>query len=198
MQPTNLQIRPLTAADLPRVKEFADRVIGTNYYSLKELKEILSRSQLDGEVFSLILVDTLGRVQGVRITYPPGQWLTGKGQGLRPDLWPVERKHCAYFQSLFIAPELAGQGLGTRLSRQVIDRLQAHGAKAIIAHSWKESPHDSSGRYLRALGFRLVTSHPEYWKQVDYECPRCGRPCLCTAEEMILVFDSNSNKTEAP
>ena len=42
-----------------------------------------------------------------------------------------------------------------------------------------------SGRYLRAMGFELVKAHPLYWNKVDYVCTRCGKPCVCTAEEMI-------------
>lgn len=78
------------------------------------------------------------------------------------------------------------QGWGKRMSLQAIELLKEAGAQAIATHSWKESPQDSSGKYLRSLGFRSVALHPFYWKEVDYICTRCGKPCLCTAEEMIL------------
>ena len=32
----------------------------------------------------------------------------------------------------------------------------------------------------------IIENYPEYWKEVDYDCTRCGKPCVCTAEEMYL------------
>lgn len=183
-----LHIRPLQSEDLPRLREFTDRAIGLNYYSLGELQDIYARSKVGDRVCSLVLVDDHSQIFGVRITYPPGQWKKGKGEGLKSELWPVSPDHVAYFQSLFISPELTGQGWGKKMSLAAIQILKELGAQAIITHSWKESPDDSSGKYLRSLGFKLIATHKEYWKKVDYNCTRCGRPCVCTAEEMILIL----------
>lgn len=180
------EIRPLLKSDLPAIQAFTDHAIGDGYYSLSELEAIFERSKSDsGQVFSLLLLDLSGKIRGIRITYPPGRWEKGKGGGLCPDLWHAPKETVAYFQSLFIDPDLTGKGYGRELSTRSIEQLKTLGAKAIVCHSWKESPNDSSGRYLRALGFELVKSHPLYWNQVDYQCPRCGKPCVCTADEMI-------------
>jgi predicted N-acetyltransferase YhbS len=181
-----MQIRPFTLADIEKVRRFTDRAIGTNYYSADELKEIYKKSLKNGQECTLVLEDEKGEIRGVRITYPPGNWEKGKGKGLNPQLWQSKLEETAYFQSLFVDPALTGDGWGKKLSFEAIEILRKLNAKAIVTHSWKESPHDSSGRYLRALGFRLVATHPFYWKEVDYVCTRCGKPCLCTAEEMIL------------
>lgn len=181
-----MQIRPMRPTDAAAVKEFTDRAIGTNYYSVEELEEIYQKSLKNDVEFTLVLEDK-GQIKAVRITYPPGNWQKGKGKGLSPESWQVPFEEVAYFQSLFVDETLTGQGWGKKLSLAAIDLLKTAGvAKAIVTHSWKESPHDSSGKYLRGLGFRLVASHPFYWKEVDYVCTRCGKPCLCTAEEMIL------------
>lgn len=180
-----MTIRPLTKQDIPAIKAFTDRTIGANYFSEPELEDILARSEKNNVTCSFGLFDEEGRIRGVRITYPPGNWTHGKGKGLSPSLWKVDLKDLGYFQSLFIDPLLMGQGWGKKLSLQSLEVLKNLGAKAVLCHSWKESPHDSSGRYLRSLGFQLVAVHPHYWKEVDYQCPRCGKPCLCTAEEMI-------------
>lgn len=180
-----MKIRPMTLGDIEKVRQFTDRAIGTNYYSSEELQEIYKKSLKNGQECTLVLEDEKGEVRGVRITYPPGNWEKGKGKGLNPQLWQVPLADTAYFQSLFVDPTLTGGGWGKKLSFEAIEILRKLGAKAIVTHSWKESPHDSSGRYLRALGFRLVATHPLYWKEVDYVCTRCGKPCVCTAEEMI-------------
>lgn len=181
-----MRIRPMTQADLPAIKRFTDHAIGANYYSDQELGEILKRSESNGRDYSLVLEDEIGAIRGVRITYPPGKWTHGKGKGLTPEKWKVQKSETAYFQSLFVDPELTGHGWGKKLSSAALKMLKEElGAKAVVCHSWKESPHDSSGRYLRGLGFEVVATHPLYWKDVDYICTRCGKPCLCTAEEMI-------------
>ncbi len=183
-----MTIRPFTLDDVEKVRLFTDRAIGTNYYAADELREIYKKSLKNGQECTLVLEDEKGDVRGVRITYPPGNWQKGKGKGLNPAKWQVPLEETAYFQSLFVDPALTGEGWGKKLSFAAIEILKKLKAKAIVTHSWKESPHDSSGRYLRSLGFRLVATHPLYWKEVDYVCTRCGKPCLCTAEEMILYL----------
>lgn len=182
----NCLIREMTKGDIPQLKSFTDRAIGEGYYSIAELEEILERStDKHGQVFTLVL-EMQGEIQGVRITYPPGKWESGKGKGLTISQWPHALNETAYFQSLFLSPKLTGEGLGKKLSLRAIEKLKMIGAKGVVCHSWKESPHDSSGKYLRSLGFQLIATHPLYWHEVDYSCTRCGRPCLCTAEEMYL------------
>lgn len=180
-----MNIRPAQASDVPKIKAFTDKAIGVDYYSTSELEKILQQSSLNGRQFTLLLEDEESKIRGVRITYPPGQWEKGKGKGLSPEKWNVPKESVAYFQSLFIDLSLTGKGWGQKVSMKSIEMLKETGAKAIATHSWKESPNDSSGRYLRGLGFELINTHPLYWKDVDYVCTRCGKPCLCTAEEML-------------
>jgi GNAT superfamily N-acetyltransferase len=186
------QIRALRAEDLKSLQRFTDQAIGEGYYSLDEVREVLQRSTLGGEVFTLVLVRpdeaTGERIVGARLTYPPGLWNHGKGKGLSPHAWPHPLQHTAYFQSLFLADELRGQGWGGRLSLAAIELLRDKtSTRGIVTHSWKESPDNSSTRYLLKLGFQKITEYPEYWREVDYNCTRCLKPpCLCTAQEMYL------------
>lgn len=181
-----MRIRGYALSDVGQVKSFADANIGQGYFSEAELEAIYHRSQKGGLQCSLVLEDEQHRIRGVRITYPPGHWPHGKRNGLSPRKWGVEFKDVAYFQSLFLDPPLTGQGWGPRLSRHAIQVLLRLGTKAVVAHSWKESPHASSGRYLRALGFTSVATYPNYWRNTGASCVRCGQLCDCTAEEMIL------------
>lgn len=184
-----MEIRPLREEDLSHVKDFCDRAIGDNYYTLEELQRIYAQSRIGDVMCSYVLVDG-DLIRGIRMTYPPGKWTHGKGKGLNPQLWRVSLENTAYFQSLFVELSLSGQGWGSRLSQASIETLKGLKARAIVAHSWKESPNDSSGRYLRGLGFEFVAAHPLYWKDVNYNCTRCLKPpCQCTAEEMIKYLD---------
>jgi ribosomal protein S18 acetylase RimI-like enzyme len=181
-------IREFLAGDVAWVKTFADTAIGEGYYSEAELTEIQKQSIANtGQICSFLLVDENSyKVMGFRLAYPPGNWDHGKGQKLRPDLWPTPLAETAYFQSLFVSPELQGQGWGPRLAEKSLNVFKYLGAKGVVAHSWKESPHNSSFRYLKDLGFNEVIEHPLYWFNVQYKCTRDGYPCRCTAIEMHL------------
>lgn len=182
-------IRALELKDLPEVKKFTDRTIGLNYFSLKELQDCFQKSASNGVMCSFVLSDEAG-IHGLRLAYPPGSWSKGKGSKLRPDLWKVPADKVGYFQSLFIAPEAQGAGWGPQLSDAAITGFRKLGTEAIVTHAWKESPNNSSIRYLTKFGFESIATHPEYWIDVDYECIRDGNPCRCTAEEMIKYLDN--------
>lgn len=185
-----MMIREFLSHDVARVKAFADTAVGEGYYTEAELTEIQKRSiAKTGEICSFLLVDEkTDQVVGFRLAYPPGNWDHGKGQKLRPDLWPTSLSETAYFQSLFIASELQGHGWGPRLAEKSLAVFKALGAKGVVAHSWKESPNNSSFRYLKDLGFNEVIEHPLYWFDVQYKCTRDGFPCRCTAIEMHRIL----------
>jgi ribosomal protein S18 acetylase RimI-like enzyme len=173
------------------IKEFTDQEIGRNYYTEPEVNEMAKRSLLQGESASLILLDD-HRVRAVRISYPPRQWQHGKGQLLSSRHWPWPMEKTAYFQSLFVARDLQRRGWGTQLSKKSLRLLKRMGALGVVCHSWVESPGDSSRQYLQSLNFKSIARYPDYWKTVNYHCPRCGQPCLCTAEEMYLNLKEES------
>ncbi len=180
----SMLIRPLQWKDLPAVKAFTES-IGQNSFSLAELKENFQKSLTGDVMCSFVLVDERQNIRGLHLAYPPGKWSQGKGGKLRPDLWKVPMDQAAYFQSLFLDKEVQGQGWGPKLSAAAVEKFRLLQAKAIVTHAWKESPNNSSVRYLNKFGFEKVISHPLYWSDVDYECDRDGKPCRCTAEEMI-------------
>lgn len=183
-------IRSFLPSDVESVKKFTDQQIGEGYYSASELQENQKKSiATNDEITSFILVDSkTDEVKGLRLAYPPGAWAHGKGSKLRPDLWPFAINEAGYFQSLFIAKDSQSDGWGPRLSKKSIEIFRQLGAKGIITHCWKESPNNSSFRYLEKVGFKTVIEHPLYWIDVDYVCTRDGKPCRCTAIEMYLTL----------
>jgi len=183
-------IEELKLSDLPSLKEFTDREIGSGYYSMKEIEEIYMKSQSKGRMCSLVLKKG-EQICGVRMTYPPGNWSHGKGSGLTTEKWPYPLSETAYFQSLFLASSVQGEGWGGKLSQRSLQILKEIGAKGVVCHSWKESPNNSSVRYLEKMGFQLIAEHPLYWQHVDYNCTRCLKPpCQCTAQEMYLKLEN--------
>lgn len=187
-------IEALQQSELGALKSFTDRSIGQGYYSAQELEDIFERSfgvdATGTKHMCSFLLKEAGKILGVRITYPPGLWNHGKGKGLTQQKWPFQLSQTAYFQSLFLDESTQGKGLGAKLSAKSLEVLKSLGARGVVCHSWKESPHNSSSRYLEKMGFVVLAEHPKYWKDVDYNCTRCGSPpCQCTALEMYLRLD---------
>lgn len=187
----SLRIRAAQESDALAIREFADRNIGVDYFSLEKVQTILQSSQwLQKIMCSFVLEDVEQRtIEGIRLTYPPGQWPPRHpSQPIHPQLWKVPLHEVAYFQSLFISLEHQNRGWGRRLSMASVEILRQTNARAVVCHSWDESPANSSRRYLDGLGFQPVTSVANFWRHIDYECTRCGRGCRCTATEMILYI----------
>ncbi len=181
-----MRIVPFTTADIEAVTSFTDAHIGVNYYTLSEMTANQQKSVAkNGDITSFILKNDSNQICGLRLAYPPGNWAHGKGSKLRPDLWPFQLQEAAYFQSLFVTSEAQGLGYGPELSAQSIAIFKKLGAKGIVTHCWKESPNNSSFRYLEKMNFRTMIEHPNYWIDIDYVCTRDGNPCRCTALEMI-------------
>lgn len=184
-----IRIRPMTPADVPGVSAFADRTIGDRYYPEASVAAYLAQATV-GDVATAYVAEQGDQIVGFRIVLPPGRWEKGRGRGLTPSAWPHAREHTAYFQSCFVDPAITGAGIGRRLAHAAFADLRTLGARAVAVHSWKESPHDSSRRYLARLGFVPIAEHPHYWADVDYLCVGCRvEPCTCTAIEMILDLE---------
>ena len=181
-------IREFLASDIEEVKKFTDIAVGMGYYSVEELAENQKKSiASNGAICSFVLVDPADNsVHGLRLAYPPGNWEHGKGSHLRPDLWPTKIEETGYFQSLFVSNLLQGRGWGPKLAERSIQVFKSLGAKGIVAHCWKESPNNSSLKYLENIGFKTIIEHPNYWINVNYVCTRDGYPCRCTAIEMHM------------
>ena len=178
-----MKIRNLLEDDLNAVKVFTDRWIGEGYYTLDQLQDIYQKSQAQKLNCSFVALDG-NDIDAVRLTYAPGKWWQGT-KSISPALWDVRPSAVAYFKSLFVSDQYQGKGLGKILSQQSMDIVKQMGGMAIICHSWLESPNNSSQKYLEKMNFKEVKKWHNFWKEIDYSCTRCGRPCLCTASEMI-------------
>lgn len=185
-------VRALRSADIPRVVALADRLIGRGYWTVEALAEALAAATVDDVVCCHLAQDAEGELLGFRLAQPPGAWSSGRGAALAADQWPFDLERAAYFQSAWVAPRARGLGVGAAMAWAAIADLRRLGAAGVVTHSWKESPQGSSRRYLERLGFVAVAEHRDYWIDVDYTCSRDGRPCRCTAIEMVLPLDSEA------
>lgn len=189
MTAARVDVRRMAPTDATAVAALADRLIGDGYYPAETILADLERSRV-GDRALCYVAESNDRLVGFRITFPPGQWSSGRGTGLTPAAWPAPLDRAGYFQSCFVDRSMTGHGIGRRLSSMALADLAECGAELVVGHVWKESPHNSSLRYVTRLGFRPVAEHPRYWAEVDYLCSGCRqRPCLCTAIEVIRPLD---------
>ena len=197
------EVRALSADDFDGIIALADREIGEGYYNHNDLSILHAQSEYRGHCLSFVACVEESLI-GFRLTLAPGTWSHGRGDGLRPDKWPAPVEESAYFQSCFIQSAWSGRGVGRALSAASIRQMKLAGIPLVVAHSWKESPHNSSMRYLSRLGFRPIQEYPKYWSNIDYECSLDGKPCQCTAIEVILELsqyassDGRLTKTQNP
>ena len=187
---SSVRIRPAQESDIAAIVRFADRNIGADYFSADKVKSILCASRHNAIMCSFVLENfETQELEGIRLTYAPGVWPTRHpSQPIHPHLWRTQLTQTAYFQSLFVSSRFQNNGWGRRLSMASVENLKCLGARSVVCHSWDESPNNSSRKYLSSLGFEPVISIPNFWHEIDYECPRCGRGCTCTATEMILYI----------
>ena len=168
--------------------QFCNEEIGRNYYTNKDMQRIYEQSTKDNLNASYVVVNDRLQIKGIRFSFAPGNWPSNM-KALSSDKWNLPIEKVAYFKSLFLSKNIQGNGLGKSLSLQSMNTLTEMGAKAIVCHSWKESPNNSSKKYLEKFGFKVIKEHPQFWSALDYVCPRCGKPpCKCTATEMILYL----------
>ncbi|MBK26760.1 MAG: GNAT family N-acetyltransferase [Halobacteriovorax sp.] len=170
----------LKESDIAEVISFFDRWSGKNFYTPEELQYVFELS--NGASF---IARVENKIAGVRLTHAPGEWSNAYKQ-ISPNKWKVPRAEVAYFKSLFVSSDFQKMGIGKTLSSMSIEVLKKLGAKAILCHSWAESPGNSSRIYLERMGFEAVEEHKNFWLEVPYECVRCKpRACTCTGVEMI-------------
>jgi N-acetylglutamate synthase-like GNAT family acetyltransferase len=186
----SLKIRSLTKEDSQIFLSFSNENIGERYYTKEDFNKIVTLSTKDDVIYSWVLEDTsTGQLAGVRLTFPPDHWQYVETISLYKKAWQVPANRVAYFKSLFVGEKYQGQGWGPQLSHKSIQQLKTIGTEAIVTHSWKESPGNTSQKYLKKMGFTPVGEHPLFWSQIDYDCLVCKRPpCQCTAIEMILYL----------
>jgi ribosomal protein S18 acetylase RimI-like enzyme len=185
-----VQIVELMPIHFAAVIALANRIHGDNYLDLPTLTLMHQQGIKQGHNASFIALDELSDIVGYRLSFAPAQW--------QPDLWcsqelwPVAADNMAYFKSVGVAPSQRGKGVASALLRRSVSALKQQGAKAGLAHIWRESPGNAAERYFSHAGASLLKVHPDRWRHlsetIGYCCPLCGELCRCSAAEMVLVF----------
>ncbi|GAB59219.1 GNAT family N-acetyltransferase [Rheinheimera nanhaiensis] len=182
-----LELRPNYFAD---VIALANQIHGDNYLTQQSLLQMQQQGIKQGINASFVALNEQGHIIGYRLSFAAGQWQPDKWCSV--SLWPVAVSDMAYFKSVGVSPAARGQGVASALLRQSAVALSEQGAKAGLAHIWRESPGNAAERYFSHAGARLLKVHAERWRHLSelegYICPRCGTLCRCSAAEMVLLL----------
>ncbi|KZN34303.1 hypothetical protein N480_22125 [Pseudoalteromonas luteoviolacea S2607] len=185
-----MKIEQLEAQHFSQVIQLGNLVHGENYLDKDKLKKFYKMGLKSGLNASFVAVNEEAQVIGFRLTYSAGQWPIDKW--CTPEKWPVNRAEMAYFKCIAIHPDAQGSGIGPKLLSASIRILKQQGAKAGIAHLWKQSPGNGAVKYFSKAGGVLVKLHEDRWLEncinEGYECPICGNDCHCQAAEMVLTL----------
>ncbi|MBZ9610986.1 GNAT family N-acetyltransferase [Rheinheimera maricola] len=188
-----MQILELTSSYFPAVIALANQIHGDNYLDNASLTLMQQQGVKQGINASFIALDDMDNVVGYRLSFAAGQWQADNW--CTEQLWPVPLAQMAYFKSVGVCPSQRGKGIASQLLKTSVAALQQQGAKAGLAHIWRESPGNAAERYFSYAGARLIKIHPDRWRHlsetVGYICPRCGELCRCSAAEMALLFSPN-------
>lgn len=184
----NWQIYALEPEFYLQVVALANQVHGSGYLTLDSLSAMVDQGRLAGQNASYVAV-VAGKVVAYRLSFAAAQWQPDKWCSLTK--WPVSAEAVAYFKSVAVCPQFQGRGLGQTLLQYSALTLKQQGAKAGLAHLWRESPNNSAVRYFSKAGGTLIAVHENRWQHLSadgYACPRCSALCYCSAAEMILIF----------
>lgn len=182
------RLLPLTPEFFEQVVFLANKIHGESYLDVATLAQWVKQGCCSGKNASIIAVYQ-DQILGYRISFAAGQWQSDVW--CSTDSWPIALTKMAYFKSVAVQAEWQGQGIGQALLQQSVSVLKKQGAKAGLAHLWRESPHNSAVRYFSKAGGQLIRIHENRWQHLSaqgYLCPRCTALCCCSAAEMVLLF----------
>ncbi|WP_298444274.1 GNAT family N-acetyltransferase [uncultured Ferrimonas sp.] len=179
-------ITPLQPSHYAGVVRLGNQVHGSGYLTVESLQRLAQKS-LKGGINCSFVACLHEQVIGFRLTYANGNWQPD--QWCSQAQWPVAAAQVCYFKCNTVAQPYRGRGLGSALLKRSVAAAKRQGARAGLAHVWRQSPGNSAFLYFSRCGGELIADHPNKWlADAGYHCVVCQGPCRCVAAEMLLPF----------
>ncbi len=168
-----------------KVGALADRVLGTGFF------ESPSQIQRDPESCVFVAIDKEDEVTGFvrgRVLPKGGlqDFLEQRLSDIPEDLDKANAEGAlGVIQTVVVAPEHQGKGLGTKLLQIVHDTVIGRGADKLIV-TFKRGPRAPQvDRLMEKLGFAFWLKLETYWKRRcdlgEFACLDRGEACTCEA-----------------
>jgi GNAT superfamily N-acetyltransferase len=126
----------------------------------------------DGSVIGFAAANRCGR-----------EWLSGA-----LDVGAIEHRFTdkmGYFNTLCVAENWRGKGVGSALVRSRFEWLRSHDVQKVFGVSWVRDDGPSSKYLFEKFGFEELAHVHEYYYRDETPrrwCPDCGEPCGCDAK----------------
>lgn len=183
-----IEYRQLQLMDYPALINLANTVHGAGYLD-KATLAYYHQLGIKAGIDASFVAYQASQLVGFRLAWSAGQWLPD--EWCSTALWPLDSREVAYFKCNTVAPGWQSRGIGAKLMQLSVLALKKQGAKAGVAHLWRQSPGNAAVRYFTKQGGQLLRVHSDKWRLAShngYECVRCGFDCRCEAAEMFLLF----------
>lgn len=93
-------------------------------------------------------------------------------------------------KSVAVNSDMRGTGIGTEVSRAVVQAMFDMGATSVLAIGWTDDEGCHIQGPLETLGFKARGDITDFWHEDSRiegnSCPSCGRPCRCSAKVFVL------------
>jgi len=195
---TSTKIDYVKLENVPAALNIASTELGSDYLTEEDFLEVLDTN--DG--FCMISTNN-GIVSGFSICKIFGPSKIDKMLAL-PDC--DERdiltnfKTIGLLDSVAVAHEMKGKGIGGKLLDACCKELIEKGAEVLCAMAWKDVDGNVNiDSLLRKLGMFPSIEITGYWNRFvaspgGHDCPVCGRPCKCSAVLYIKHIERTVSK----
>ncbi len=191
MSKIDIKYHTLEIADFSAVITLATTVHGVGYMD-REMLSAWHQQGLKNDINAGYVAYHGDKLVGYRITFATGQW--DIDQWCSTNSWQLPEALVCYFKCNTVDIDYRGCGVGGQLLKLSSQAAAKQGARAGIAHLWRQSPKNSAVEYFTHCGGVSIKTHYSRWNadcEQGYICTICGNNCHCDAQEMILYFDDS-------
>ena len=95
-----------------------------------------------------------------------------------------------YTSHLVVHPKMRGKGIGTKLVKQYMEKVQ-HEAERLVVVGWVKSDTKmwDAEKQFKAHQFEREIFIPQYFEPYNVYCPNCNGKCICDATILYKKFD---------
>jgi len=180
-----MTIHNLTVNHIPIVLNIAATELGSDYLTEQDFLEVLDAD--DGFCMISITDNIVSGFSICKIFGPDkiDEMLALPDCGERNAL--NTHRTIGLLDSVAVAQEMKGKGIGSELIDVCCKELAARGADVLCAMAWKDVNGNANiGNLLKKTGMSPSIEIMGYWNRFvaspeGHDCPVCGRPCKCSA-----------------
>jgi len=182
---TPITIRDLKITDISSALNIAFAELGSDYLTEQDFLDALNT---DGGFCKISITDNIVSGFSICKIFGPDkidEMLALPNSDERNAL--SVHKTIGLLDSVAVAQEIKGKGVGSELISACCKELAARGADVLCAMAWKDVNGNANiSDLLKKTGMSPSIEIRGYWNRFvtspdGHDCPICGRPCRCSA-----------------